>query len=869
MRAILLAGLVALGLLGGGLAPVAAQEAGRTMIIMDGSGSMWGRIGKQPKLKIAKRAVNQFLKRLPDDLEVGLMAYGHRREGDCDDIQVLVKPGEASDRKINKALAGMKFLGKTPIAASLSEAAEALDYEDEPATIILVTDGTESCRANPCEMASDLEADGFDFTVHVVGFGLKPAEGRRLTCIANRTGGKYYPAKNARALARALEAAMLGEDTAESEEFAETEPEADPMGAEIPEVVAEPIPGVAYYRGAPVMLNTVLNRVGNTGIVAQAPRAQSFPADGLIGDCQAICEGEPLCGAWRYDPKGATAAGTAICTMFDYAAALDYADVDPTAGYASGMKAAAVQLVRPYVPAPVVAVADAEVASAPVMVTITPSGGPDGLEILWQAIPLNDPEGFSIAGESTVAGPWQVELVPGEYAIEGTAEGWLFEGYILVAADAAAFDVTGLALGEDVAATEVADEGDEMAEEEPAEGLEEEPEVEEPIETTNTQPINEPETPAEEPAVEQPVTVASVDPAQTLALTGVGTVSAAGYRCDADQACGFQHGETGLVFALPVGWGSDTPAPAPEAEGQANDLLSMTFFGPEGEDGSLPTLLLNPLGWTPANGDCVETGAGALCAWGQTNAVLQAGIDQIAPSLIVAAVATEVVEPEPEATEPEVTEPVATETDMTEPATTEVTPAGAETHQGGTETAANEPTTPTGPSANPGASNPVTESSEPATTETDATPEVAVTEPPAGGIAPADGNWAGKADPATVTQCPAGFEKALDPVLASLTAARPITWGGAFDANALGLPGVIWQPGEGTAMGEAPPAPVEGQPAFIMGMLTANATMVDADNITGELAMTFFADGYGTVGLLNAGLQSCRVSATFALTRGN
>jgi hypothetical protein len=755
----------------------------------------------------------------------------------------------------------MNFLGKTPIAESLREAAKALDYKDEPATIILVTDGTESCRANPCEVATDLEADGFDFTVHVVGFGLKPAEGRRLTCIANRTGGKYYPAKNARALARALEAAIAGEDTAESEEFAETEPAADPMGAEVPEVLVEPIPGVAYYRGAPVMLNTVLNRVGNTSIVAQSPRAQSFPADGLIGDCQAVCEGEPLCGAWRYDPKGATAAGTAICTMFDYAAALDYADVDPTAGYASGMKVAAVQLVRPYVPAPVVAVADAEQASQPVMVTVTPTGGPEGLSIFWQAIPLNDPEGFGIAGEGAVAGPWQVELAPGEYAIEGTSEGWFFEGYIMVAADAKAFDVAGLALGEDVAMTDdVAEIDDGLTEEM---GEETAPEPEEPVETTNSQPINEPETPAEEPVVAEPVTVVTVDPAQTLALPGVGTVSAAGYRCDADQACGFQHADTGLVFALPVGWGSDTPTPAPEADGQPTELLAMTFFGPEAEDGSLPTLLLNPLGWTATNGECVETGAGALCAWGQSNPVLQAGIDVIAPSLTLASVATEVAEPE--ATLPE---PAATE------ATDDATGQATETHEDSSGSAANEPTTPTGPSANPGKTNPVTEPKEPVTTEategaaTEGTPEMT---PPAPGTAaaPTDGNWSGKAEPVAVTQCPAGFDKAMDPILANLTAARPVTWGGMFDPNALGLPGVIWQATESQATGEAAPAPVEGQPAFILGMLSGTATMVDADNVTGELAMTFFADGYGTVGLLNAGLQSCRVSASFALTRGN
>ena len=86
-----------------------------------------------------------------------------------------------------------------------------------------------------------------------------------------------------------------------------------------------------------------------------------------------------------------------------------------------------------------------------------------------------------------------------------------------------------------------------------------------PFETTNTQPSK--PSVAETP-VDTPIVVATVDPAETLALSGVGTVSEAGYRCDADQSCGFQHPVTGLVFALPSGWGSDTPMPAPAAEGR-------------------------------------------------------------------------------------------------------------------------------------------------------------------------------------------------------------------------------------------------------------------------------------------------------------
>ena len=62
-------------------------------------------------------------------------------------------------------------------AHAVKAAAEALGYTEEKATVILITDGIETCDADPCQIGTDLEAQGIDFTAHVIGFGLSDAGG--------------------------------------------------------------------------------------------------------------------------------------------------------------------------------------------------------------------------------------------------------------------------------------------------------------------------------------------------------------------------------------------------------------------------------------------------------------------------------------------------------------------------------------------------------------------------------------------------------------------------------------------------------------------------------------------------------------------
>jgi len=190
------------------LASPALAETPRSIIVMDGSGSMWGQIDGRAKLEIARDTVASVLGGIPPDQELGLMAYGHREKGNCSDIELIVPPAAGTGAAIAAEVGKMRFLGKTPLSESVRQAAEALRYGESAATVILVTDGLETCDADPCALARELEATGLNFTAHVIGFGLSGAEGAQVACLAIETGGQYLQASDAGGLAEALAATV-------------------------------------------------------------------------------------------------------------------------------------------------------------------------------------------------------------------------------------------------------------------------------------------------------------------------------------------------------------------------------------------------------------------------------------------------------------------------------------------------------------------------------------------------------------------------------------------------------------------------------------------------------------------------------------
>ncbi|MEM1049063.1 MAG: VWA domain-containing protein [Pseudomonadota bacterium] len=224
MRSSCAAGLACAFAVGLSVSPAGAED--KAIIVLDGSGSMWGQIEGTPKITIARDVLSGVLGTTPDTLSLGLMSYGHRRRGDCSDIEMLVPMGADTAGPIAQAARDISPRGKTPLSDAVKQAAETLKYEEDKATVILITDGIETCRADPCALARDLERTGIDFTVHVVGFGLSSKEGKQVACIAEETGGLYMKADDAASLGEALA------DSVEQAAAAPPPPAPEPEGTE-------------------------------------------------------------------------------------------------------------------------------------------------------------------------------------------------------------------------------------------------------------------------------------------------------------------------------------------------------------------------------------------------------------------------------------------------------------------------------------------------------------------------------------------------------------------------------------------------------------------------------------------------------------
>lgn len=93
-------------------------------------------------------------------------------------------------------------LGRTPITYSLQKALT--DFGDRSGEIILITDGIESCDADPCALIKQWRETNVKVKVHVVGFGLDEKSKDALKCLSEAAGTDYFDAQSANDLSDAL-----------------------------------------------------------------------------------------------------------------------------------------------------------------------------------------------------------------------------------------------------------------------------------------------------------------------------------------------------------------------------------------------------------------------------------------------------------------------------------------------------------------------------------------------------------------------------------------------------------------------------------------------------------------------------------------
>ncbi|MEM9585348.1 MAG: VWA domain-containing protein [Pseudomonadota bacterium] len=190
------------------------------MIVFDGSTSM-AAIDMQittPRIDDARAALRRALPQVERFRDIGLVTYGTGALDGCSNITVRLAPQPQAAAPILREIEAMNPDGMTPLTAAVDQAAQALRYRINPATIVLVTDGNETCGGTPCITARSLMAEAKDLTIHVIAFKFRfdvfgwnnpeqSASGTDATvakCLSDATGGLYTSTETVEQLVTAL-----------------------------------------------------------------------------------------------------------------------------------------------------------------------------------------------------------------------------------------------------------------------------------------------------------------------------------------------------------------------------------------------------------------------------------------------------------------------------------------------------------------------------------------------------------------------------------------------------------------------------------------------------------------------------------------
>lgn len=177
-------------------AATATVQKQQTMIVLDGSNSMWGKIGEKHKIELARSSIRTLVGEANNTIEFGLIAYGHRKKSSCQYIKTLSEPAATPREKLIETAEGIMPRGKSPVSQALTTAANQLD--NHSGRILLVSDGVESCGGDPCKTAQQLTDKHPNLQIDVIGFN--PAKEAQLECIAENGKGAFVLANDTKRL---------------------------------------------------------------------------------------------------------------------------------------------------------------------------------------------------------------------------------------------------------------------------------------------------------------------------------------------------------------------------------------------------------------------------------------------------------------------------------------------------------------------------------------------------------------------------------------------------------------------------------------------------------------------------------------------
>ena len=184
--------------------PVSAKE--ETLILLDASVSMMEPFGETPKYLLAINEAKKVLSTYDRNKAIGLRTIGISIEnamdfltGDtesfCKATRLVSPITENNISEINSKLDLVFPLGTTPLTYALQQSINNDFSLNSYKHIILITDGGESCNADPCSYIRRIMSSRSDIKIDVIAIGVSDNEFNELNCLTQATSGEIYNIK--------------------------------------------------------------------------------------------------------------------------------------------------------------------------------------------------------------------------------------------------------------------------------------------------------------------------------------------------------------------------------------------------------------------------------------------------------------------------------------------------------------------------------------------------------------------------------------------------------------------------------------------------------------------------------------------------
>jgi Ca-activated chloride channel family protein len=197
--------------------PASAQQPcmDDAMIVFDASKSMAAAAGDNTGLRridTVRTALARVLPRVSSKRRIGLITYGPGSRPACANVALELRPAVDNGKRIMSRVDALRPDGRTPLTRAVLRAANALDFRNRSGTIVLVTDGEETCGGDSCALAQQLKTEGAGTVVHVISYQIASAVGTEgnfaSRCLADDTGGVYAATNTVDEVTAALETAL-------------------------------------------------------------------------------------------------------------------------------------------------------------------------------------------------------------------------------------------------------------------------------------------------------------------------------------------------------------------------------------------------------------------------------------------------------------------------------------------------------------------------------------------------------------------------------------------------------------------------------------------------------------------------------------